>query len=59
MPRVSRHFLPGYLWHITHRCPRRLFKTFNSFNRCASFKTFDEPKNVGFRNGGDRRRYLH
>jgi hypothetical protein len=21
MPRVSRHFLPGYVWHITHRCP--------------------------------------
>ena len=20
MPRASRHFLPGQLWHITHRC---------------------------------------
>jgi putative transposase len=20
MPRASRHFLPGYVWHITHRC---------------------------------------
>ena len=20
MPRASRHFLPGHLWHITHRC---------------------------------------
>ena len=20
MPRASRHFLPGYLWHLTHRC---------------------------------------
>jgi hypothetical protein len=20
MPRANRHFLPGHLWHITHRC---------------------------------------
>ena len=20
MPRANRHFLPDYLWHITHRC---------------------------------------
>jgi hypothetical protein len=20
MPRANRHFLPGYIWHITHRC---------------------------------------
>ena len=25
MPRASRHFLPGHLWHITHRCHERDF----------------------------------
>lgn len=25
MPRANRLFLPGYVWHITHRCHRREF----------------------------------
>lgn len=25
MPRANRHFLPGRLWHITHRCHERTF----------------------------------
>lgn len=25
MPRANRHFLPGLVWHITHRCHRREF----------------------------------
>jgi len=25
MPRAHRHFLPGYVWHITHRCHQREF----------------------------------
>ena len=25
MPRASRHFLPGYVWHITHRCHKKEF----------------------------------
>jgi len=25
MPRANRHFLPDYLWHITHRCHQRKF----------------------------------
>jgi putative transposase len=25
MPRASRHFLPGYLWHVTHRCHEKSF----------------------------------
>jgi len=25
MPRANRYFLPGYLWHITHRCHQRKF----------------------------------
>ena len=25
MPRANRHYQPGYVWHITHRCHRRQF----------------------------------
>ena len=25
MPRARRHFLPGYAWHITHRCHKQEF----------------------------------
>jgi putative transposase len=25
MPRANRHFLPGYVWHITHRCHHEQF----------------------------------
>jgi putative transposase len=25
MPRANRHFLSGYVWHITHRCHRKNF----------------------------------
>jgi hypothetical protein len=25
MPRANRHFVPGYVWHITHRCHRKSF----------------------------------
>lgn len=25
MPRANRHFLPGYVWHITHRCHKQEF----------------------------------
>jgi len=31
MPRTKRHFLPGYAWHITHRCHDRKFLL--KFNR--------------------------
>ncbi len=23
MPRANRHYIPGYLWHITHRCHKK------------------------------------
>ncbi|MFH1982459.1 MAG: transposase [Pseudomonadota bacterium] len=23
MARASRHFIPGYIWHLTHRCHKR------------------------------------
>ena len=25
MPRANRHFVPGLIWHITHRCHERDF----------------------------------
>lgn len=25
MPRASRHYLPGHIWHLTHRCHRKQF----------------------------------
>ena len=25
MPRANRHFLPGHVWHLTHRCHEREF----------------------------------
>jgi len=25
MPRAHRHFIPGQLWHITHRCHEKAF----------------------------------
>jgi putative transposase len=25
MPRANRHFLPGHIWHLTHRCHGRDF----------------------------------
>ena len=26
MPRVNRYFMPGHVWHITHRCHRQEFR---------------------------------
>jgi putative transposase len=25
MPRANRHYIPGYVWHITHRCHKKDF----------------------------------
>jgi len=25
MPRANRHFIPGYIWHLTHRCHKGEF----------------------------------
>jgi putative transposase len=33
MPRASRHYAPGYTWHITHRCHKREFLLGNSHDR--------------------------
>ena len=33
MPRAHRHYLPGHIWHITHRCHNRQFLFKNSETR--------------------------
>jgi putative transposase len=33
MPRANRYFLPGYIWHITHRCHKIIFLLNFSKNR--------------------------
>ena len=35
MPRANRYFLPGHVWHLTHRCHERdfLFKFARDRNR--------------------------
>ncbi len=25
MPRAKRHYIPGYVWHTTHRCHKKEF----------------------------------
>ncbi len=25
MPRANRHYIPGYIWHLTHRCHKKEF----------------------------------
>jgi hypothetical protein len=27
MPRANHHFLPGHVWHITHRCHQKEIST--------------------------------
>ena len=35
MPRANRYFVPGYIWHITHRCHKKdyLLKFINDRRR--------------------------
>ena len=35
MPRASRYFLPGHVWHITHRCHKQEFLLKFAFDRRA------------------------
>ncbi len=40
MPRANRHFLPGHVWHITHRCHQKKF--IPSFAESHGCKPVDE-----------------
>ena len=48
MPRVNRHFLPGHLWHITHRCHEKSFLLkFARDRRCYLRWVFEAKKRFG------------
>lgn len=50
MPRASRYFLPGYSWHITHRCHKREFLLkFNRDKRCWLSWLFEAKKRYGLK----------
>lgn len=50
MPRANRHHLPGYVWHITHRCHKKefLFKFVKDRKRWLNW-LFKTKKRFGLR----------
>jgi putative transposase len=48
MPRANRHFLAGYIWHITHRCHKRQFLLkFARDRRCWMYWLFEARRRYG------------
>jgi putative transposase len=48
MPRANRHFLAGYLWHITHRCHQKSFLLKFARDRRAYLRwVFEAKKRFG------------
>ncbi|MEZ4599875.1 MAG: transposase [Syntrophotaleaceae bacterium] len=44
MPRANRYFLPGHIWHITHRCHKQDFLLKFAFDRRAWLRWLFEAK---------------
>lgn len=44
MPRANRHFLPGYVWHISHRCHKKEFLLKFALDRRAWLNWLFEAK---------------
>jgi putative transposase len=44
MPRANRHFLPGLVWHLTHRCHQREFLLKFSRDRDAYLRWLYEAR---------------
>ena len=44
MPRAHRHFIPGQLWHITHRCHEKAFLLKFARDRCRYLRWLFEAK---------------
>lgn len=44
MPRANRYFLPGHIWHITHRCHKRDFLLKFAYDRRARIRLLAEAK---------------
>lgn len=50
MPRANRFFLPGYVWHITHRCHQREFLLkFARDRQCWRYWLFEARRRYGLR----------
>ena len=48
MPRANRHFLPGYTWHITHRCHKQeFFFKFKKYRERWIYWLFESKKRYG------------
>lgn len=48
MPRANRHFLPGYVWHLTHRCHKQEFLLkFSKDRLCWRRWLFEAKKRYG------------
>jgi putative transposase len=48
MPRANRHFLPVFLWHITHRCHKKEFPLkFARDRQCWLGWLFEAKKRYG------------
>ncbi|MEK6593404.1 MAG: transposase [Pseudomonadota bacterium] len=48
MPRANRHFLPGHVWHITHRCHQQAFLLkFAHDRQCYLRWLFEAKKRFG------------
>ncbi len=48
MPRANRYFVPGYVWHITHRCHKQDFLLkFASDRRTCVRWLFEAKKRFG------------
>lgn len=68
MPRASRHYIPGHVWHITHRCHKKEFLLKFAMDRQAwldwlfnklNFNHQTEVKGSGLRTeGGTQTRRL-
>jgi putative transposase len=61
MPRANRYFLPGYVWHVTHRCRGKFVPIVPVVQSLRFVQDVDEDNIVGIsREIGmrDRRRYL-
>ena len=49
MPRANRHYIPGYVWHITHRCHKKEFLLkFGRDRRRWLWWLFEAKKRFGF-----------
>ena len=50
MARAKRHFIPGYIWHITHRCHKREFLLKSSKDRRRYLQwLYQARKRYGFK----------